>query len=563
MSSDVITLASGVALPGSTRTLRSPRGQERVDRTPGIKAATWQGGTGSSVGMVRENRLRDYESYLNAVTISWVYQAGSTVAGAYAAADFHITDEETGDRIDKDDPQLRRLRKLLKHPNPWQTGSHFREKLCWHWELTGNVFVLKDEIDEMGVPGELYLLRPSRVRIQPDPKKYINAFFYEVNGKIKRYSPEQVVWFRRANPRDEYWGLGVIEPGEATFNKLRAIMRTVGNYFDSGARVKGVLTYDGILSEDQEAALRDDWRLFDEGQSGEFKTAVLQSGMTYQPVQSDILAHGTGMEALSKEARDEVLTLFGVPKQKIGIFEDANYRSIEADSFFQAETMLPIYRGSNEGWTEIVRCFNPTWEYKHHEKVVVDYYDKAVTAHYMAQSASFTRDEIREVSGQARMEKDDARGDEVVGPTTMTVFGVGGPMQEAALAGPGSGQTPQRATDPSPPGLVQPGHVPDHTLPTPQLGKLPTDPGTPRKKGGYLRAPCGCPVQVQVSHKGLTALDLGVCPHHARAVDEVMIEARRRRYSLDQMRYGVAKEMWRGQAFPGLAGVLGDAVVVL
>jgi len=98
----------------------------------------------------------------------------------------------------------------------------------------GNAF-LGIERDDSGEVLELWPLRPDRMRVLPDVRKYVRGFVYEHAGQRVAYLPEEVVWFKQYNPLEEFSGLSSVAPTRLTVDMGLEAQRFNRNFFANSA----------------------------------------------------------------------------------------------------------------------------------------------------------------------------------------------------------------------------------------------------------------------------------------------------------------------------------------
>ena len=102
--------------------------------------------------------------------------------------------------------------RLLDSPNPFWTRGDLWRATETSLGLWGSAF-WGLERDETGQVTEIWPLRSDRMRVIPDPARYIKGFVYVGRCRqIVSYLAEDVVWIRLLQPADEYAGLSPIAP---------------------------------------------------------------------------------------------------------------------------------------------------------------------------------------------------------------------------------------------------------------------------------------------------------------------------------------------------------------
>ena len=80
-------------------------------------------------------------------------------------------------------------------------------------ELTGNAYWFVPK-NKLGVPEQIYVLRPQWTRIVPGKKRLVDGFIYGTSRDTEILIPrEEGVHFKRPNPHDAFYGMGVVQAG--------------------------------------------------------------------------------------------------------------------------------------------------------------------------------------------------------------------------------------------------------------------------------------------------------------------------------------------------------------
>jgi len=95
------------------------------------------------------------------------------------------------------------------------------------------------------------------------------------------------------------------------------------SFFMNNASPSGVLQSKHSLSEDEYSRLRDAWNKKHRGRENAGKIAVLENDLEYVQVGSNI--RDARFDFVSRELRDEILAMFGVPASKLGLVEDVKH----------------------------------------------------------------------------------------------------------------------------------------------------------------------------------------------------------------------------------------------
>lgn len=352
------------------------------------------------------SRFRDFNSYLHAITIPWVWPCVSVIAYNFANTPVHLinSDGEVDDALDEGE-----LLTLLRQPNPFQNGFEFLEQIAQYLELTGNSYVSLEERDGSGKPRQLYLPTPARMRVIPDPERFIRGYAYDVSGNSQAmavtsatngligYDPDEIIHIKWVNPNDAYYGLGNVEASPTLYDLVAAMQQHELSYWLSGGRIVGVLETDSQLSDTEFDRLRTHWRLANSDAKNRVRIAILEQGLKYTPIAEGL--RSLDLVNIDKSKRDQMISIFGVPLPKLGIMENAAYKLVDADQYFWGETMDPKFTRAEYGLQPLVELFHPGRRLQFERRNFEDDTAKMTNAGLMQALNSFSVNEIRTYLG--------------------------------------------------------------------------------------------------------------------------------------------------------------------
>ena len=233
------------------------------------------------------------------------------------------------------------LQRLLDMPNPFWTRGDLWRATETYLGLWGSAF-WGLERDGAGKVAEIWPLRPDRVRVLPDPERYVRGFVYasQGGGTPVPYLPEDVVWFRYFNPIDEYAGLSPMAPlrlsADMGMDALRANRSALGNESLPGL----VIETSDYPTDDEVREFYERWESRFKGANRSRRPALLSKGMRatnlgFSPRDMDY------MHSL-RWSLEDVSRTYGVPKLMLGDMERATFSNFRtARRVFWEDTILP------------------------------------------------------------------------------------------------------------------------------------------------------------------------------------------------------------------------------
>uniref|UniRef100_UPI003F4907F5 phage portal protein n=1 Tax=Nonomuraea sp. CA-251285 TaxID=3240002 RepID=UPI003F4907F5 len=254
----------------------------------------------------------------------WVFKSVQAIAGSSSRLRYGLKEGE--DEL-TDHPMMRLLN---KRANPLETGPQLRKRLGAQVLLSRSGAFLEVTTARNGDPVRLDLLPPGRTR--PIPAKPYDAWdlhgvqdlagmrriidYFEVEsiiGPPRRVPVERVRWIRDPHPTEPLSGITPLEAAGMSiqldiFSRLYNI-----RMMENDGRPGGVVGVDGDMDDDDQAELE---RRFAPGPLNAGKTTVITGKVSYVDVGAKPrdMAH----ETTARNAKDEILTAFGVGESVIG-----------------------------------------------------------------------------------------------------------------------------------------------------------------------------------------------------------------------------------------------------
>jgi HK97 family phage portal protein len=278
-------------------------------------------GTGSGVGEVAEAS--------SGGVATWRASPGSSI-GWRAHAQNRV------EEVDASHP----VRRLLDAPNPFWTRGDLWRATETYLGLWGSAF-WGLERDDLGRVVEIWPLRSDKMRVVPDPVRYIKGFVYVGQGRqLVSYVPEDVVWLRYFNPLDEYAGLSPIAPlrlsADMGLDALRASRNALSNESMPGMLIETTDT----PTDEEVKEFYERWESRFKGVNNPRRPALLSAGMKatnlgFSPREMEYL------QSLRWSVED-LSRVYGVPKPMMGDVERITFSNFStARRLFWEDTIVP------------------------------------------------------------------------------------------------------------------------------------------------------------------------------------------------------------------------------
>lgn len=281
---------------------------------------------------------------ISAVGVSTVY-ACTSIRSKDVARCLPRLMKEGGARADKpvtDHP----VAKLFLRPNRIQTWTEFARQMQAAYMLRGNAFavILRDR---RGNPTSLIPINPDAVTLYEAPD---GSIFYSVArygffqiamlSGLPLMIPEEDVFHLRGLTFNTLLGISLISIARDSIGVAMGLEQQAARFMANGARPSGVLQTDKLLSVDAATRLRDQWASLRAGIQNAGKTAILEEGLKWNPMQLS----SVDLEFMAQRTFGigEVARWFDMPLYKLGVAgEMSRLKFDDADQAYVNTTIMP------------------------------------------------------------------------------------------------------------------------------------------------------------------------------------------------------------------------------
>ena len=277
----------------------------------------------------RASRQLDYQS--------WAYAATNAIAQEFSTIDIGLFKHDDKGNMEREfgHPSLQ----ILRHVNDFMTSKDIFIRASSNIDLSGNEywFVQKGIGNQ---PEAIFPLQPNFITPIPDEHNYVKGYSYRIGGQTVTLDKDFIVHFKTYNPVSDILGISTIAAARSAYDADFLAREYNQEFFLNGGNPGVVIEVEGNLTPEDKKRIREAWDQSNSGRRRRFKT-IIAEGKTkikqFSTTQKD-------MEFLEqrKFSRDEILSIFKVPKSILGQMEDVNRASAETAHFvFVSRTVRP------------------------------------------------------------------------------------------------------------------------------------------------------------------------------------------------------------------------------
>ncbi|MEM8935655.1 MAG: phage portal protein, partial [Pseudomonadota bacterium] len=211
------------------------------------------------------------------------YRCVRLIAETAASAPLHLLE---GDAVLSEHPVI----DLLARPNAEQSGAELFEAFYGYLQTAGNAYLEAASVD--GLPRELYVLRPDRMKARPGKNGWAEDYEYTAGARrvVFRASEDglsPILHLKLFHPTNDHYGLSPLEAAANAVDLHNAAAAWNKSLLDNAARPSGALVYNGPdgaanLTTQQFARLKSELEDAYQGSANAGRPLVLDGGLEWK-----------------------------------------------------------------------------------------------------------------------------------------------------------------------------------------------------------------------------------------------------------------------------------------
>lgn len=204
---------------------------------------------------------------------------------------------------------------LCERPNEAMTPSVYKKLIHTNILMKGNGYALIVRNPSTARPQELIPIYSDYITPWIDDKgKLWYIFTHPKTGEVRKLENFDILHYK-AYSEDGINGISVLSRASDVINTSKAAQNYENKLYTQNARPSGVLKADAQINKEAKDKIREEWNNIHNGVDNAFKIAVLDLGLSYQPIS---LNNKDAQFVESKTITIEDITrFFGVPLYKI------------------------------------------------------------------------------------------------------------------------------------------------------------------------------------------------------------------------------------------------------
>jgi HK97 family phage portal protein len=237
------------------------------------------------------------------------------------------------------DSKANELIALLNRPNKFFTGMDLFYAASSHIDLFGGAYWWIRKTSG-GRPAEIWPLNPNNLKPIPDPVEFIKGYEYRVNGNSQTFDVEEIIDLRRPNPFNALEGLSTIQMAAYEIDSDLDAIEYNQMFFKNGANPSGIVSFETKPEKEVIDQVIEQVQKKNQGMQNFHKIMVLFGGAKY--AQTSLSQKDMDYIEQRKLSRDQIMSIFKVPKAILAISDDVNRANAETQEYsFTKFTVKP------------------------------------------------------------------------------------------------------------------------------------------------------------------------------------------------------------------------------
>ncbi len=242
---------------------------------------------------------------------------------------------------------------MLNDVNDWEEGYSFRYSQYADLQIFGRYMTLL--VGPNGQPPvSLVRLLPHKIKIIRDPVKFVGGYVYGSGPDKQKFSPDEVLWHKLYDPADPWGGVGPVEAWLRAIDADFAIEAFQQWLYTRGGTPDFVIRHKAQMKRDQKNEMLSEWRR----KFGDLRRRVANLMFFHATDPNDSIDRlsETNRELQftdsKKDARDELISAFGVSKAMITADDVNRANAREASPTHMRYTIWPMIRRNEDVYNQ-------------------------------------------------------------------------------------------------------------------------------------------------------------------------------------------------------------------
>lgn len=344
-----------------------------------------------------------------AMSIPAVSAAVNLISSSVAKLPIELKKIDSDGNIEKVEDDYR-LFLLNDEPNESQYASTLKKRMTIDYLFYGASFLYTERKNRSNKIKSIHRLPVEKVNIERKKKDgYIDSYSIYLDGERKNMFKTIDIITMLKDTEDGFEPRGILDTGYKTLSNSLSEIEYSSSVLKNGSLPLAVLKAANRLSDDVIKRIKRDWSNSYTGESNAGKTVLLEEGLEYETI--SLNPNELELTESKKGSLADIARLFNIPESMINSSANKYNSNEENNILFLQYTLEPILINMQKALNKTLlleseKASKYYFEFDTSEIMTITEKERAEIAQILSNTSSVTQNEIRQLLGKPKLEKD-------------------------------------------------------------------------------------------------------------------------------------------------------------
>ena len=344
-----------------------------------------------------------------AMSIPAVSAAVNLISSSVAKLPIELKKIDSDGNVEKVEDDYR-LFLLNDEPNESQYASTLKKRMTIDYLFYGASFLYTERKNRSNKIKSIHRLPVEKVNIERKKKDgYIDSYSIYLDGERKNMFKTIDIITMLKDTEDGFEPRGILDTGYKTLSNSLSEIEYSSSILKNGSLPLAVLKAANRLSDDVIKRIKRDWSNSYTGESNAGKTVLLEEGLEYETI--SLNPNELELTESKKGSLADIARLFNIPESMINSSANKYNSNEENNILFLQYTLEPILINMQKALNKTLlleseKTSKYYFEFDTSEIMTITEKERAEIAQILSNTSSVTQNEIRQLLGKPKLEKD-------------------------------------------------------------------------------------------------------------------------------------------------------------
>lgn len=344
-----------------------------------------------------------------AMSIPAVSAAVNLISSSVAKLPIELKKIDIDGNVEKIEDDYR-LFLLNDEPNESQYASTLKKRMTIDYLFYGASFLYTERKNRSNKIKSIHRLPVEKVNIERKKKDgYIDSYSIYLDGERRDMFKTVDIITMLKDTEDGFEPRGILDTGYKTLSNSLSEIEYSSSILKNGSLPLAVLKAANRLSDDVIKRIKRDWSNSYTGESNAGKTVLLEEGLEYETI--SLNPNELELTESKKGSLADIARLFNIPESMINSSANKYNSNEENNILFLQYTLEPILINMQKALNKTLlleseKTSKYYFEFDTSEIMTITEKERAEIAQILSNTSSVTQNEIRQLLGKPKLEKD-------------------------------------------------------------------------------------------------------------------------------------------------------------